>query len=359
MSAWIQEAYDPALIRYFRLAEMKKMHPGVSEIRQNKATRQWVICAPSRGKRPRDHKHEDRSVSLPEKDQNCPFCPNNESMLPGILLQMPAGEQGHGWQTRVVQNKFPALSPQGTTERFGSGIYVSMPGYGRHEVLIETPLHNHDIAQMSVEEAGVVIETYHKRYVDLMEEHRNMMTIIFRNHGPRAGTSLIHPHSQIIVTGMVPHYIRWREEEAQRYFDEWGRCVYCDILEYELQDQKRLILENGSFAAFIPYAAEVPFETWIMPKKHEADFGSIKDTEKVHFSFTLRDILSRLHHRLNDPDYNYIINTSARYRANEPQLHWYLQIRPRLTTPAGFEIGSGISINPSLPEEDANLLKGD
>ncbi len=330
-----------------------------SEIRRNKATGQWVICAPSRGRRPRDYKHEDRIGLLPVRDPNCPFCPDNENMLPGILLEMPGREKGGGWQTRVVPNKFPALSPQGSTERFSSGIYVGMPGYGRHEVLIETPWHNRDIAQMSLEEAGVVVETYHRRYVDLMEEHRNMMTIIFRNHGPRAGTSLIHPHSQIIVTGMVPHHIRWREEEAERYFDEWGRCVYCDILKHELRDQKRIVLVNEFFAAFVPYAAEAPFEIWIVPKKHEADFGSIGDEEKLHLSIALRDLLARLHDRLNDPDYNYIINTSARYRANEPQLHWYLQIRPRLTTPAGFEIGSGICINPSLPEEDAGLLRGD
>jgi UDPglucose--hexose-1-phosphate uridylyltransferase len=280
-------------------------------------------------------------------------------MLSEILLEMEGDEKKAGWRTRVIPNKFPALVPEGNSERFNIGIYVGMAGYGRHEVLIESPHHNRDIAQMSREEVRVIIETYHKRYVDLMEEHRNMMTLIFRNHGPRAGSSLIHPHSQIIVTGMVPHYIRWREEEAQRYFDEWGRCVTCDILDHELQDRSRVILENDSFVAFVPFAAEVPFETWLVPRRHSADFGSIADAEKEDLSFALRDILARIHNRLNDPDYNYIINTSARYRANEPQLHWHLQIRPRLTTIAGFEIGSGISINPSLPEDDASFLKGE
>jgi UDPglucose--hexose-1-phosphate uridylyltransferase len=185
------------------------------------------------------------------------------------------------------------------------------------------------------------------------------MAIIFRNHGSRAGTSLMHPHSQIVVTGIVPHYIRWREEEAQRYFDEWGRCVYCDILDFEMRDRRRILLENESFLAFIPFAAEVPFEIWIMPKRHQADFGQITDKEKADLAFALRDSLARLHNRLQDPDYNYVINTSARYRADEPQLHWYLQIWPRLTTRAGFEIGSGININPSIPEEDADFLNED
>jgi UDPglucose--hexose-1-phosphate uridylyltransferase len=234
-----------------------------------------------------------------------------------------------------------------------------MEGFGRHEVIIESPLHNKQLAAMSPEEFGVIIETYHKRYVDLMAEHGNMMTIIFRNHGLLAGTSLIHPHSQIIVTGMVPQHIRWREEQAQRHFDEWGRCVYCDILEFEMKDQRRLVFENPSFLAFIPYAADVPFEIWIMPKKHEADFGSISDTEKGDLSALLHSCLARLHDKLKNPDYNYVINTAARFRAGEPQLHWYVQVRPRLTTRAGFEIGSGISINPSLPEEDAEFLRSD
>jgi UDPglucose--hexose-1-phosphate uridylyltransferase len=145
-----------------------------------------------------------------------------------------------------------------------------------------------------------------------------MMILVFRNRGAQAGTSLIHPHSQAIATGMVP--------------------------------------ENPSFLAFVPYAAEVPFEIWILPKQHQASFGQISDESKLDLAVSLRDILGRLHLRLKNPDYNYIIVTSPQYKADEPQLHWYLQIRPRLTTRAGFEIGSGISINPSLPEADADFL---
>jgi len=329
-----------------------------NEIRQNKVTRQWVIYARARRRRPKDFQRETITRKQPSAlDERCPFCPGNESMLPPVIMERRRSGS-NGWLTRVVPNKFPALTPEGNTDRYRKDIYVAMHGYGRHEVVIESPLHNRQIADMSLEEVGAVIETYHARYVDLMEEHRNMMTIIFRNHGPLAGTSLIHAHSQIIVTGMVPHHIRWREEEAQRYFDEWGRCVYCDMLEYEAREQQRVIVENHSFLAFVPFAADVPFEIWILPKKHAADFGSVSDSEKLDLASTLQVCLSGLHHKLNDPDYNYVINTAARFRAGEPQLHWYLQIRPRLTTQAGFEIGSGISINPSVPEEDAAFLRG-
>ncbi len=185
-----------------------------------------------------------------------------------------------------------------------------------------------------------------------------MMAIIFRNHGDRAGASLKHPHSQIIVTGMVPRHIRWREQEAQDYFDDWARCLYCDILGFEIQNRRRVVQENESFLAFVPFAAEVPFEVWIMPKNHQADFGSISDQEKSDFAAILKNVLGNLHEKLNDPDYNYVINTAARYKAEEPQVHWYCQIHPRLTTQAGYELGAGIRINPSLPELDADFLNG-
>jgi UDPglucose--hexose-1-phosphate uridylyltransferase len=325
------------------------------EMRQDKATRQWVIYAPARRKRPRDFADTAEGAhSLPEHDPSCPFCPANEHLLPPVVWEL--AEAG-AWRTRVVPNKFPALVPGGALERSSRSFYVSMGAFGRHEVVIETPLHNRDMSVMSPDETAAVIESYHRRYTDLMSERANMMAVLFRNHGARAGTSLLHPHSQIIAVGVVPHHVRWREEEAQHYFDEWGRCVFCDMLAEELRTGERVVTENESFVVFVPFAAEVPFETWIMPREHRADFGDITDREKQGLAEALRDVLVRLRGKLGDPDYNYVVNTSARYRAGEPQLHWYIQVRPRLTERAGFEIGSGMSINPSLPEEDAAFLR--
>jgi UDPglucose--hexose-1-phosphate uridylyltransferase len=326
------------------------------QIRLNKVTREWVIYAPSRRKRPQDfQKINQPQQALVSQERKCPFCTGKEPMSETILLEIPNRQQT-SWQTRVVPNKFPALTPDEHTHRVTEGIYIAMPGYGRHEVIIESPDHDQEIATMSQEEVEIVIETYHKRYIDLMLAHENMMAIIFRNHGDRAGASLKHPHSQIIVTGVVPQHRRYREEQAQHYFDVWGRCVYCDILEFEMHSRRRVIQENESFLAFVPFAAEVPFEIWIMPKHHQADFGSICDREKSDFASILKNVLTNLYEKLNDPDYNYVINTAARYKAEEPQVHWYCQIQPRLTTQAGFEMGSGICINPSLPEVDADFL---
>lgn len=328
-----------------------------SEMRQNKLTGQWVIYAPDREDRPSDFGHQSggSTRNLPPHDDDCPFCPGNEHKLPEIILEQGTSEES--WQTRVVPNKFPMLMPDQNQVRKQDGPYVKMAGYGHHEVIIEHPCHDYDLAQMNRSDVVTVIETYHRRYVDLMQQNQNMMVIIFRNHGERAGTSIQHPHSQLVVTGVVPRHVRWREDIAQSYFDTWGRSLMSDILAHETQVQERIVADNGSFVAFVPYAAEVPFETWIVPRQQQAGFGAINDAEKADIAEILRDCLERLTQVLDDPDYNYVIHTAARYKAEEPHLHWYIQIRPRLITPAGFEIGSGMLVNPSLPEDDAEVLR--
>jgi UDPglucose--hexose-1-phosphate uridylyltransferase len=289
-----------------------------------------------------------------EWEASCPFCPGNEHTLPAIVSECP-GQGEHPWQTRVVLNKYPALNVQGAVTRSLHGIYVAMEGYGHHEVIVEHPRHNSDIATMRPEEVDSVIATYHQRYMELRENPQNALILVFRNHGVRAGASLHHPHSQIITTNIFPRRIRWRNEEAQRYFDEWGRCIYCDILAFEATHSQRVILESEAFLAFIPFAAEVPFETWIVPKRHQADFGQISATEQKDLAVVLQTILKRLAVKLQDPDYNYMINSSVHHEHGR-HLHWHLTIRPRLVTRAGFEIGTGMRINPSLPEADAAFL---
>lgn len=326
-----------------------------SEIRQNKATKEWVIIAPSRGKRPLDFAQvkTDRKPEPPH-DPECPFCPGNEARLEPRLYEARA-LNSHGWQTRVVPNKYPALTPNNSVQRYAVGPYVALPGYGHHEVVIESPRHDLDLAVMPDEQLQAIIATYHQRYLTLRADPKNTLVLIFRNHGARAGASLKHPHSQVITTGMIPQHFRWREEEAERYYDEWGRCVFCDMLAFEAENRQRVVLETDKYLAFVPFAAEVPFEIWIMPKRHQPDFAHSSETERMELADAMRNILGRLYAKLNDPDYNYVINTYNR-PDNEAHVHWYLRIRPRLVTRAGFEIGTGIRINPSLPEADAALL---
>ncbi len=328
------------------------------EIRQSKLTGEWIIFAPERVGRPGDFKKgREKRRELPAYDKNCPFCAGNEDKLVHSFIMETPGLAGNPWQTRVLPNKYPALVPDKNITRSEDGIYLKMPAYGKHEVIVEHPKHNMSIGMMKDEEVRIIVETYWMRYKKLLEDERNLMVLIFQNHGPRAGASLLHPHSQLIATGMVPLLLRVREEVSQRYFDAYGRCVMCDILQFEASRKERVVLENDSFLSFIPFAAEVPYELWIVPKDHNASFGDISEKEKDDITVILKGVMNRLYYKLEDPDYNYMVISATRYKAGEPHLHWYLRVRPRLTTQAGFEIGSGISINPSLPEKDAEYLR--
>lgn len=326
-------------------------------IRQDPISKEWVVFAPYRMKRPHDIDHT-RHVKEPLQpyDPNCPFCPGNERSLDTITDEIK-NENTDGWYSRAVENKYPVLSNISITQRHREQMYLCMGGYGHHEVIIENPSHNKDIPFYSVEELQSVIEIYQRRYLELMTDKHIVMVTIFRNHGIRAGTSLIHPHSQIIATPTVPQYIRIREQLSEVYFDDNGVCIYCDLIKYESKSALRIITENQSFISFVPYAAKVPFEIWILPKRHTAVFGDIMSTEKTDLSIVLKDIMGRFYKFLDDPDYNYIIHSFTKFRAKEPHLHWYLQIVPRLFTPAGFEMGSGFSVNASLPENDAKQLR--
>jgi len=260
------------------------------------------------------------------------------------------------WTVRAVPNRYPALTRAGNGLRQAVGLYRIMEGFGAHEVIIETPRHDRQPSRMSPVEMEAVVAAYLHRHRALESVPGIRAVILFRNHGPAAGTSLVHPHSQVIATGIVPGHIRRRDDSARAYFDDWGRCLFCDMLEQERRDRTRMVAENGLFAAFVPFAAGVPFEIWILPKAHRSCFSGMDESDGSSLAVVLRDVLGRLERACGDPDYNYVIH-SACGGGEEAYLHWHLQLKPRLVTPAGFEMGSGIQINPSIPEEDAARLR--
>jgi UDPglucose--hexose-1-phosphate uridylyltransferase len=329
-----------------------------SEMRQNAITREWTLFAPVRGRRPHDpQRFPAGSPQRGRYEPGCPFCPGNEAQLPPVITEMPAVEDLRPWQTRVVQNKFPVLTSGAVAQWVDRGTYAVMGARGRHEVLIESARHDDDLPEMSLEAVLTVIETYHQRYLAALEGEA--VTLLFRNRGPGAGASLGHPHSQLIAPPIVPPRIQRREAAARDFHDQHGRCGYCALLAQEMAEGERVVLTNEWFVAFVPYAAETPFETWLMPRRHAADFGAIAAEEKAGLASALREVLRRLSSQAGNPDYNLIVRTATRSASSAPFLHWYVQIRPRVALEAGFEIESGMHINTSLPEMDAALLRGD
>jgi UDPglucose--hexose-1-phosphate uridylyltransferase len=232
-----------------------------------------------------------------------------------------------------------------------------MKGVGAHEVIIETPEHNQTLALMAESQILDVLKIYQRRYLALREEVWAKLILIFRNHGESAGTSLAHPHSQLIATPVVPKDIRRKYEVAATYYDDTNRCLYCDLVKDEIDLQERIILETQCFVVFHPFASKSPFETWIAPKRHQPSFGKVPEGDFPDLAHVLKLTLESLHKALDDPDYNYIIHSAPVEDELKSYYLWHIQIIPRLTKVAGFELGSGMSINTALPEETAKFMR--
>lgn len=325
------------------------------EIRQNMATKEWVIIATERARRPEEfvqplrERIEDRPICAP----NCPFCPGNEE-IDLESLRIPAQDD---WQLRVVRNRYPALREGGDRMRQFDGVYRSISGVGYHEVVIESRLHNVAPALETVDEIERTLQAFQLRGIAYHNDPRIEQEVYFKNHGPTAGASLLHPHSQILALPVVPYSIRARIEEALRYFDDHGDCVICEMRRYEEHEQARIIVQTEYFTSFIPYAAFSPFHTWIIPRRHNASFLTASADEIRELAYVMRAVLRKIHFGLNDPDYNYVIRTAPHRDRYAEYLHWYVSIVPRVTHSAGFELGSGMFINTALPEESAHFLR--
>lgn len=327
----------------------------MSELRYNLISREWVIIATKRAKRPRDFQKEKKdNITLATYKLDCPFCPGNEHLSKEETFRL---NDQKGWKVRSIFNKFPALSYMEDVQRKNEGLFNWLSGFGIHEVVIEHPRHDINIALMSDKDVEDILTTYKQRYLDIQNVKNVEAITIFKNHGPQAGTSVEHPHSQIIATPIVPPQIRSRVENAVRYFDVTGSCIFCKNLEQELQEKKRIILETEKFVSFIPYAALSPFTIWIFPKEHKASFADIDEKELHDLAIILKSTLQKLYYGLTDPDYNFTIRSIPVNEKGTEYFHWYLTIIPRISKTAGFELGSGMFINVVRPEESAEFLR--
>jgi len=325
------------------------------EIRHNVITREWVIIATERAKRPEEFaKSNTRRPVIQPHVATCPFCVGNEAKTPPETYRAPAEGQ---WQVRAVPNKFSALDPTALLSRHVSGLKRMVSGVGIHEVIIETPHHDRVMALLSEAEMLRVLETYHQRYNAITSDPRVAHATLFKNHGERAGTSLEHPHSQIVGTPIIPPMVRDRMENALRFYDETGECIYCSVLAEELRDQVRVVAQSRDFVAFIPYASLTPFHLWIFPLRHLASFCDATPDHLADLAWLLRLILRKVYFSLADPDYNISVRTSPREGQGLRYYHWYLSIIPRVTRRAGFELGSGMFINTAMPETSAAFLR--
>ncbi len=357
----------------------------MSELRQDPTTREWVIIATERRRRPNEFGGDSANKKnalekLGEYSADCPFCSGNEHFSPhevDSFRTYGTAPNSKGWWIRVIPNKFAALSLNSeenlnayegiksvNTDFTGyffpraTEVFRTKPGIGTHEVVIDTPRHNETIPFFSDKQVQELFLMYRQRYLSLRNNSKFKYIIIFKNSGANAGTSIIHSHSQIIAAPVIPLSLRNNISQARFYYDEVGRCIFCDMIQAEIVDGRRIIMQTDDFIVFHPFASTSPFETWIMPLSHEPCFSNISMDKVKALGVIVKKILKGMYDALDDPDYNFVFNNPPIADEKEDYYHWSLRIIPRLTMKAGFEIGTGMSINTAIPEETAEFMRG-
>jgi UDPglucose--hexose-1-phosphate uridylyltransferase len=232
-----------------------------------------------------------------------------------------------------------------------------MNGIGAHEVIIETPRHEETLATMEDAAIEQVLWAFRERVQDLKQDRRFRYIIVFKNHGAAAGASLEHSHSQLIALPIVPREVRDEVDGARAHFAAKERCVFCDIVRQETHDRRRLIAENADMVAVAPYAPRFPFETWILPKRHQSLYEESARHEYAALARLLGDMLRRLNRALRCPPYNLLIHNAPLAEPASDFYHWHVEIIPTLTKVAGFEWATGFYLNPTAPEEAAEVLR--
>lgn len=329
----------------------------MSHLRYNIATGDWVVMAPERSRRPEEFRQAERPSThqRPPQRSDCPFCPGSEERTQGETLRFC--DEQEEWRVRSFPNRFPALQTVASPKTEGDRFHRQQSGHGIHEVIAESRLHNTTLGTQPLREIEMVIRAWRQRYLEIAASPGIEHVVLFKNHGMAAGSSLEHPHSQIVGVSVVPSPVRGRMEVALSYFRKNQTCVFCDMLESEVDDAVRIVESNSDFVAFVPFAAYSPFSIWLFPRRHNHCFGLITDDEVKTLASLLQDILQRLYDSLGDPDFNLVVRSAHPPGPGSNFYHWYIAVVPRLAKMAGFEMGTGMFINGSSPEGDAASLR--
>jgi UDPglucose--hexose-1-phosphate uridylyltransferase len=328
-------------------------------LRYDVTTGDWVVFSSHRSARPFAYAGESDRASSAAWDAACPFCPGNEAKTPLAVDSEPDPRDAERWLVRVFANKYPALIPDAPLTRDGTGpLFRQMGGHGVHEVVVCSPDHACPIARLSSEQVTALLRVLHRRYRALSLDLDLEVIQIFENHGARAGSSLPHPHIQIVAAPVVPRQIRLKYAMATEYYNAQGVSLYSDLCRAELDAKARVVIESRDFVAFAPYASRIPYETWIVPRDPKPSFGLADPACLPSLAQTLRELLQRLQVALGDPAYNLTLFCAPRRHSDEPDFVWHVEVLPRLATEAGFEFATGMAINSVLPELAAETLRG-
>lgn len=325
-----------------------------SELRQDLVSKDWIVIAPGRAKRPDQYaERKERRVRAPKS--SCPFeDPQKSGNKKPVLIY----RNKHGWELQIIENKYPALQHARVCAMAGHrGSFLTMSGVGHHDVLV-TRDHDATFPRLSRRQSLQVFQAFRDRYLMLTGDECMVYLSIFHNWGPQAGATVYHPHYQLIALPIVPPDVWHSLLGSMEYFASHQKCVHCVMLEWEKKEGKRVIYENKGAMVIAPFVSRRPFEMRIFPKKHLPYFENTIDADLEGVVDALREALRRVEKNLGDPDYNFFIHTAPlKNKVDYEPYHWHIEIFPKVSTPAGFELGTGIDINVIDPDLAAKVLR--
>jgi len=329
----------------------------MSEIRKHYFLPEYCIIAEERAKRPSDFAKADGD-SGKNDPASCAFCGGAEERTPlatavykdGKIFVDTSEKRIRDWDFRCFPNLYPALSPaRNPPERQEPGLQAG-PGYGFHEIIVESPLHGKRLENFSDLELSGFMHVYRDRTCSYISREKIRFVSLFKNSGKTAGASIDHPHSQLLALPFCPPPL----ERELKVIREQKTCPYCAIFDRE-KASPRLIFENSECIAFAPYSSMGPFEVWILPGRHVGFLGDCN--EKILFALgdMLRAVLRSYGKIFGNLPFNHMF-----YQLYEtPEYHLNLRLLPRLSINAGFELNTGVYINTVSPERAASYLRGD
>jgi UDPglucose--hexose-1-phosphate uridylyltransferase len=297
------------------------------ELRKDPITRSWVITG------------DDVPDSTPRAELSCRFCA--DSPQPAQVVSTMLSLQGGSWSARAVVHPTPLYHIEGEAGRRAEGLYDRMRPVGAHEVLVENPRHDRNLWSANDLEIEQFLILAAQRIQDLKRDPRFKYVSMFKNHGGSAGQEFEHPTSQLVATTFVPRRVLYELRAGRDYFASKERCVFCDIISQELKQDQRVIETRGEFIALCPYAPRVPYESWILPRTHEAAFerfglgrsGTVRDLGAL-----LRRTLQRI--RTVTEDFHLVLHTSPNtlhrseslnyWKTIDDDYHWHIEILPIL-----------------------------
>ena len=332
------------------------------EFRRDPVCGRWAIVAPERalrpitlqGAEPRHRRNGDRTP--------CPFCPGQEHDTPQeVLAYREPGSvaDGPGWNLRVVPNRFPAVRPDvgGAFCAVGGMVFLTTPGLGRSEIVIETADHVAAPTQLADEPFAAVFRAYRDRIIALSGDSLLAYASVFKNVGAEAGDSLGHTHSQIIATPVVPELVETELAGSREYLTRTRRCVFCDLIARELASGARVVVRSEQFLVVTAFAPRFAHELWVLPIAHASRFESITDESALELARIVKRALTALDVAESEPAYNWCLHTAPLRSPDLAHYHWHIEVLPRTARPAGLEWGYGCFITTVAPEIAAAELR--